>query len=395
MSGRHLKKIIFTFAFIFVTSISLIAQSNQSPANPPADTIFSNMYLSDDGIAAVDTLGNDWYYDFELDMFVSGLLQRSITNQRENNDFEPVETRCIVEKNVKPSTTKSIIVGVDEVVNHDIIVLGRVTVKGWVKGNITSYNNKVIVKSTGRVDGDIYAPSIKIHDDAIVLGEVDENSLDFTPEFQADGFFVIMIIMSSLCVILFMIIALMPKKLEVVSDCFKKYNLRSTLLGFLFLTIGIPILMGLLVITIIGIPVALLGVPLAYLLAMIFGIAAFSNVLGNLVFGRFLSSGKKVFMKIFLGFSLFALSWIIGISFMNDPQNSDLGIFFFVISILMSIVPLFGGIGACVLTRFGTRPYMSWKERIKHHPQSMTPAPPPMPQAPDIKPPPKRPSNNS
>ncbi len=388
MSGRHLKKIFFTFAFILLTSISLIAQSNLSPANPPADTIFSNMYLSEDGVAAVDTLGNDWYYDFELDMFVSGLLQRSTANQSENNDIEPVETRCTIEKKVKPSTTKSIIIDVDEFVDHDIIVFGRVTVKGWVKGNITSYNNKVIIKSTGQVDGNILAPSIKVHDDAIVLGEIDENSLDFTPEFQADGFFVIMVIMSSLCVLLFLLIALLPKKLEVVSDCFNSYKVRSTLLGFLFIFM-MPLVIALVAITIIGI-VVVPFVPLIYVIAGVLGIAAFSNGVGTFVFGRFLSSGNKVYMKTFLGFSLFAICWIIGISLMNDPEDSGIGIFFFVISILISIVPVFGGIGASVLTRFGTRPYMSWKDKVAHNPQSMAPAPPPMPQAPEIKPPPRR-----
>ncbi len=401
MSERHLKNLIFALTLVFVTSINISAQSESVSTSQQAiktDTIFNEIYLSEDGIAAVDSQGNDWYYDFKQDMFVTGLLERTALTRTTQEEIEPVETRCSVKKIVKTSTTKSIVIDVDEYVDHDIIVFGRVTVKGWVKGSITSYNNKVIVKSTGRVDGNINAPKIIVRDGGIVLGEQNEDLLEFSnlpSELPDNGFLVIMIIMAILCVFLFLIIALIPEKLQVVSNCFNRYKLRTTLLG-LFFFFMMPLVIALVAITIIGI-VVVPFVPLVYAFASVLGIAAFSHTIGSLVFGRFLSSGNRIFMKSFLGFALFAISWIMGITFMTGSENSamyGIGIFFFVVSIIFSIVPIFGGIGAVVLTRFGTRSYTSWKDIITANPQTFTPAPPPMPKGPEIKTPPRH-SDNS
>jgi len=392
MSGRHCYTLFLSLTFFIVTSASLFAQREHTIPN---DTLFSEIYLSEDGVAAVDTNSNDWYFDFEQDIFVTGLLQRSSANQNEQIDIEAVEVRCTTKKNVKSSITKSVIINDDEYVDRDIVVFGRVTVKGWVKGNITSYNDKVIVKPTGQVDGNINAPYITVYDGGVVLGDLNEDILDISSiptDLSADGFMVIMIIMSTLCIFLFLIIALIPKKIEIVSDCFNRYKLRSTLLGFLFFLM-MPVVIALVAITIIGI-VVVPFIPLLYVFASVLGITAFSYTVGNVVFGRFIGYGNRLYMKSFLGFSLFAICWIIGISLLNDPQDSGIGIFFFVISILFSIVPVFGGIGAAVLTRFGFRSYSSWKDKVAENPQSHVPAPPPMPKAPEIKSPLRR-SDNS
>lgn len=399
MSGMFYKKSMLILALVCLTSFSIFAQSETVLAtqqDASIDTLFSEIYLTEDGVAAIDIDGDDWHFDFELDMFVSGLLERSAA-QEGQKEAEPVEKRCTIEKEIKSLTTKGVIIDVDEYVDHDIIVFERVTVKGWVKGDITSYNNRVIVKSTGQVDGNINAPNIIVRDGGVVLGELNEDYLElpkFPTKLQDNGFLVIVIIMSTLCVFLFLIIALIPKKLEIVSDCFNKYKLRSTLLGILFFFM-MPLVVALVAITIIGI-VVVPFVPFVYMFASILGITAFSYTIGNLVFGRFLSSGNKVFMKSLLGFSLFAISWIIGITYMTGSDASGMfgvGIFFFVISVIFSIVPIFGGIGASVLTRFGMRPYSSWKDKIAKNPQSSTPAPPPMPKGPEIKTPPRRSDN--
>ena len=387
MSGRHLKILFLTFAIVIISCFKTTAQSDID--NPKTDTIFTEITLTEDGVSAVDAQGDDWYYDFDLDMFVIGELQRTTTPQIEELDLEPVEVRCVNEKIIKLSISKNITIESDEFVPHDIVVFGRVTVKGWVQGNITSYNDRVVVKPFAQVDGDINAPSILVHDEGIVLGEINETTFDLSSiktNFSTDGFVIIMIIMSLLAVFIFMVVALIPKKLEVVSECFNRYKVRSTLLGFFFLIL-MPVIVGLVAITIIGI-VVIPFIILLYIFAIILGIASFSNQIGNLVFGRFLTSGSKLYLKILLGFSLFAICWIIGITYMTGASDSELfgiGVFFFVISIIFSIYPVFGGIGASVLTRFGYRPYASWKDQVAQNTQTFTPAPPPMPRGPEIK----------
>ena len=402
MSGRHLKFLIITFAIVFISFIKTTAQSDTDTTEqnntPLKDTIFTEITLTEDGVSAVDIHGDDWYYDFNLDMFVIGLLQRTTSPQIEELDFQPVETRCVVEKDINQSISKNITIEADEFVPHDITVFGRVTVKGWVQGSVTSYNNRVVVKSSGQVDGDINAPSILVHDDAVVKGKLNETNFDLSSiptDFASDGFAVIMVIMATLCVFLFLIIVLIPQKLEVVTECFTTYKIRSILLGFLFIFL-MPVIAALVGITIVGV-VLIPFIPLLYLFAIVMGIAAYSKSIGQLVFGRFLGSGNKLFLKTLLGFALFAICWIVGITYFTGPNESPLfgfGVFFFVISIIISLYPVFGGIGAAVLTRFGYRPYASWKDKVAQNPQMFTPAPPPMPRGPEIKTPLRKSDNN-
>ena len=391
-----MRNILITAVFFFCVS-SLQAQTS----SPSADTIFNEIILTERGVVALDTAGNDWYYDFTLDKFVKGTIPQTEDIIDEIapvvGDQLPVEERAVNLKQIK-NFKSNIIIETDEYVVQDIIATGRVTVKGWVKGSIRALDNRVLVTSTGQVDGDVIAPTVIIRDGGVVLGEVVEgedaiNIPSFPTEFSEVGMVVIIIIMLFMFITIFMLNALMPKKLQVIADCYSNYTIRNTILGFLAF-IMMPLVIILVVITIVGIPLALF-VPLVYLSAGIIGIACFSNNLGGRISRRFLGGDKNRYFQTFVGFSIFAIIWILGISlFTGNPEDSPefgFGVFLFVLSIVITFVPFYGGIGASLLTRFGFRPYKSWKDKHASDGPSPAPAPPPIPTVPDINPPPPGP----
>lgn len=382
----HVKKILF-FIPIFIITFTVTAFSQDPPAS---DTLFNEIILSDGQVSAVDTSGNDWYYDFDNDRFVRGLMPDEGRIANGNNirmEELPVEERCVNEKKVKQFTSY-VTVGIDEYVDGDIIASGRVTIKGWVKGNVTSLNNRVLVASTGQVDGDIKAEKIIVRDGGVVLGVQNENPLSL-PEFQTgvSGIVAIIVIMIFLAICIFLILALMPQKFDVFSDCMMHNKLKMTLLGFLFYIL-MPVLFLLVIITIIGI-VFTPFILLLYLFASIFGLSAFCNGIGRFFTKKIFGKEKSKYMQVLIGFFLFAVIWILAISFMSVPEESDsfgFGVFLLNIAIILSIVPYFGGIGTAVITRFGFRPYS--KKGPDQMRDNLNPSPPPIPNAPEIKPPP-------
>ena len=68
----------------------------------------------------------------------------------------------------------------------------------------------------------------------------------------------------------------------------------------------------------------------------------------------------------------------------TDDFASVLSVFALVISILGSIYPVFSGVGAAMLTRFGFRDYKAGpqKRHFPHKPTAPQPAPPPIPETP-------------
>ena len=87
------------------------AQAEDEEPIAPSDTTFNRIWLSDEGVTAVDVEGYDWYYDFELGTFVIGVpeLDPAAAEFDEldalSTDDLPVEERCTEERIIKPSIT--------------------------------------------------------------------------------------------------------------------------------------------------------------------------------------------------------------------------------------------------------------------------------------------------
>jgi len=88
--------------------------------------------------------------------------------------------------------------------------------------------------------------------------------------------------------------------------------------------------------------------------------------------------------------SMFGVTVLMGLWFVTavllgsgDSTTNDFGVFLLVVSILISSFPLCSGIGAALLTRFGFRECVNWKNRESENNQEVpSPEPPPIPEPP-------------
>ena len=133
------------------------------------DIVFRQIRLSPDVVIGVDTTGQVWRYDFDQAAFEKSSSIPTPGGARESENL-PVEVRCTDEIRVKPFERRSVTVGVDEFIDGNITVYGRVTIRGWVKGNVVSIMGPVTVYEGSQVDGDISAPEISVRRGGIVQG---------------------------------------------------------------------------------------------------------------------------------------------------------------------------------------------------------------------------------
>lgn len=353
----------------------------------PSDTTFYEITLSDEGVIAIDTAGYDWYYDFDRGQWEAGIPEPTEVDSRPigiggGDDREPVDERCIIEKWIKPFETKPVMVGFDEYVDGDITVLGRVTIKGWVTGDVSSLNKRVLVTETGWVDGNIEAPRIIVREGGYVGGTVVEEAspleFDLKSPFSAAGIIVAASFTAMLLLSALLVVTLAPNHNENLCGCIEANKAKTFFLGFL-LWLGLPPLIVLVTITIVGIPLTPLA-PLAYVVAAILGMIAFGNMVGRVFARQVLGGEKSRLFQTLVGILLTMSLWFVSATLLgaNGSTANGFGVFFLVVAILVSAYPLASGAGAAFLTRFGFREYMDWKDRTRSAAEPPPPAPPPL-----------------
>lgn len=374
------------------------AQRSAPERYAPKDTVFEEIVLTDEGVAAIDTSGYEWYFDFERSVFVVGappLGEDGIAPPPELG-FEytgiPIEERAIIKKKVKHFEVGAVTVRDDEYVDGDIKALDMVTVKGWVQGSVFSIRDRVLITETGRVDGDVQAPRVILKDGGVVYGNIIESKVplnidDFTADFSHEFLLVMSIITASFLFAGFIILALMPRQLTNIERCIIDHKGRSFFLGLLILLV-MPALMTLLAITIVG-AVLIPLVPFIYVWAIVLGIAATGRGIIKSILAKFLHlQAGHIFLGL-AGILLFMTPWLLAGALMGTEGGASygFGVFFLVFSIVTMIFPVFAGVGAAFLTRFGYRPYTSavqFGPKPKGQPPTppIVPVPPPIPDAP-------------
>ena len=390
---------------ILLAGIAFLLTAPESAlADFTGDTVFSEIELSEEGVIAYDTLGDRWVYDFDDEMFVPGDLWPD--SRRDESDFAdqfripPVEERCTEEKTVRP-LQGTVLVGYDEYVDDNIRTYGRVTIRGWVKGDVQSYNGRVLVTESGVVDGDIEAPEIILKEGARVEGElIETDPLVELPgdvisySFSTGGIWVVTSFTIFFLLTGFIALTLMPAKTENFARSIAQYPTRCYLLGLL-LTFLMPMVMALVAITIVGVFVVAF-VPVIYLAAYTLGIVSFSLFLGKYLFNKFVSAPRTDLLSFIIGLAVLMALWFIVAILMGsaDEVANGFGIFFLVVAILVTTWPVCTGAGAAFLTRFGFRDKVVFREKAGgKKDRAPQPAPPPIPKEPPVvgKPVPPRP----
>ena len=383
-----MKTLLFKFLFtaVIVITSSVVARDSVKEVS---DITFVEIRLSDEGVVAIDTSGEQWYYDFNKDLFIYGRQDLSYgenSDLERLNDEEEIENRAVDELKIS-SVPEKIQVRYNEYVEGNIVAWGRVIIKGWVKGDVKSLTGRVLITNTGRVEGSIEAPTIVIKNGAVVIGEIIEtnNPLDFeglVNTFSIDGVIIVSSFTVFFLLLTYLLAFLIPKQLSNFKECMQTYKIRSYFMGLLFLAL-LPALILLLAITIVGIVLIPL-LPLVYVFAIFVGVIAFGNIIGEIISSKINTNSKSIFSKSIIGVLILMILWMIVAVLMgsNDSVSEGFGVLFLVISIIISTFPILSGIGAALLTRFGFRAYHSSGSETKSSDDENVPAPPPIPSVP-------------
>ncbi len=357
------------------------------------DPVFIEMSLSPFGIEAIDSIGEPWHYDFGLETFVPGAAQAIVDGAPGESgprdlDMESIKDRATERRVIESFARRSIIIDYDEYVDGDVIVWGRVTVKGWVKGGVKSLQSRVLVTQTGRVDGDIDAPEVIVREGAVVLGRVNQGQSpsaiqELPAQFSADGFIVALVFTVFAGLIAFMGVTLAPAKTERMIRCSEAYKGRCFALGLLML-LSFPLILVMIVITIVGVLLSPL-LPLAYAVAATMGLLAFGRILLDRI-GFLNRTGRLRPLRCLLGVAIFMSLWLLTGLLMgsSDGTAEAFGVFFLVCAILVTVFAGSVGIGAALLTRFGWRDYAASQTHPGRLQRAPVPAPPPIPEPPPL-----------
>jgi len=287
-------------------------------------------------------------------------------------------------------------------IEGDAVVFGgQVEVNGAIEGDLAVIGGNVELGPTARVEGDVASIGgrLKIDENAYVRGEVIETTqFDFDqlpspflravpppPEIGRGGFepfrlfFRIMtgfaqglVVALVLAGIGLLVVLFLPAHTQVVAQTIRQVTPASFGVGLLTLIVGITVML-LLFITCCLIPVGLL-VALALVLATLYGWIVVGYLLGERALRAIQKEGgeQSPTVTALVGILLVTLIQQGLMALSNLPC---LGFFFWLIGAGMWLLVAATGLGAVVLTRFGTQPYTGTSR-----PPTPPPALPPTPE---------------
>jgi len=262
---------------------------------------------------------------------------------------------------------ESVFVPADETVAGDVVVFGgNAIIEGKVAGSVVVIVGEIRVRRGAEIKGDVVAISGTIDEDeeVVIRGErilVGGVSSQIGDRFDVGGRTVraiISVAMLFIAFVLFFITMLFLRtKIERVSSHISATLLKSFGAGVLTSAVGLFALL----IVMIPLIITIVGIPLAVLLAVscigvyVIACATFVFSVGRAVAARTGIEGG-VFVHLFLGVILLSIPEII--AFIIDVFGAPMGpyVLFKIISVFVWLFAYVVGLGAIVLSRFGARP---------------------------------------
>ena len=388
------------------TNTPVLAQGEVSADTISDDTVFIRTEIRLGKIRSRDIRGEYWRYDTRSEKFekLGRSERRRISRERDREGFDysdysdelenrPEEWATHLRKLPRVSV-HDIRINVDEYVTRSITARGKVIVHGLVEGDVIS-QEAIIVSPTGMIDGDAVAPRIRVRNGGIITGaegEADIPTLPGLPDLDDDGLGVIInlgavavfaAILIGFLIVAFVAISVKPVVVSRISLVIEKSPLRATVTGFLVCLL-LPLAIVLLIISIVGIPIALLS-PLIIPVGILLGLVSFAQVNGKLALRAYGEENSPQLRQIVVGASMLMGVWMIAVMLIDSSSEflEGWGIFFLVASILYSIPAVFSGIGGVFLTRFGRREYSPPGPEVYTEVAPPPPTPPPIPSPPE------------
>lgn len=320
---------------------------------------FESIRLTPDGVLAVDTLGLRWRYQFDSSRWL--VETRSAGGRSEDVRPDPAAKRCTEARSIG-GLQKSVLIGYEEYCDNDIIARGNVTVKGWAKRNVTSLTGRVVVNDGGRVDGNITAPEIDLRPGSDVRGSstittpigatVDFLSVDpFKAAWWSYGIGFGLILLSGILILIFF-----RKRFNYISQCLEQHHSRSLLTG-IAAVFSIPVVAVLLLFTLIGVVL----IPLLPVVLLVAGSCGFLWVGCELALRASKNTPRPVCQR--WGWiailAVLGLGWFLAIDGWQFKrwERGGQGLLFAALAV-STLYTISSGLGAIILTRIGSRPYL-------------------------------------
>ena len=374
-------------------------------AQEPSKQRFVRITHSTEGAVAIDSAGGVWHYDADSGEFVPGDLPEgeSVSDQaEEDTSSEEIvlspEVRCTdIHEGDISRLFNEVIVGVDERVTGAVFSGRDVIVKGLVDGDVVSLQT-VTIASTGEVRGNVIAKEIRRERGGRVLGQQSKVWFPAFGSWRVPGLFVLpwLVTLAFIGIVIFItviVIALAPGPVGRVAARIDQTPVKSFFIGILGWFSLIPIF-ALLIITIVGIPVAILAFPLLLIGAIVVAVAAAAIYIGDKLCPLFHWEKKSLYMKAICG--VIAVELIdIAASLFGALGVAPIHYILLALYLVVTLATVTIGFGAVISTRFGTRPKPGGTGvKIEIHPDAgpvgplVSPPPPLSQEPPTVSPPP-------
>jgi hypothetical protein len=345
--------------------LGLVLLAAPAAAQETSGQKFVRITHSADGTTAVDSVGVVWHYDADRGEFVpgEGAGRKTAVDRGDEDTVEegielPAEVRCTnIHEGDISRLFSEVVVETDERVTGAVFSGRDVIVKGLVDGDVVSLKT-VTVTSTGEVRGNVIAKEIRRDRGGRILGQQSKVPLPVVTGWSTPGVFVLpwLVTVAFIGFVIFItviVIALVPKAVGRVAARVNQAAVKSFFIGLLGWFSIIPVF-ALLIITIVGIPIALLAFPLILVGAVVLAVAAAAIFIGERLCPLLHWEHKSTYMK--------AICGIIAVELLDLAASlfGSLGAYaihylFLALYVIVVSVAVTVGFGAVISTRFGTR----------------------------------------
>ncbi len=353
-----------------VVAALLLALPGGLYAQTESNQRFVKIVHSAQGTTAVDSLGQTWYYDADQGVCVRGqgrgagaettAAATDTAAAGGNEMILPPEIRCVdVHQGDITKFFEDVVVEVDERVEGTVFGGRDVIIKGLVTGDVVSMRS-VVVEGTGEVRGNIVDKEIRRERGGRILGERSEVPFPAVSGWGLPAGFLVVPSMVTffitgflifLCVI---ILALAPNPARRVAVRIGRGVVSSFFWGLLGWFSIVPVF-ALLIITIVGIPVAILGFPLVIVAAVALAFVSVALYLGERICPWIGRPGASIYTKGICGV-LAVEGLTIAANIFNVLGAAVVHQILTVVYIIVVSVAVTIGLGAVIATRFGSRP---------------------------------------
>jgi cytoskeletal protein CcmA (bactofilin family) len=248
-----------------------------------------------------------------------------------------------------------------------VAVFGDVHVNGLVSGDAVAPFGVVYLSENAVVEGDVVAVDVEADDNAVIGGTIEETQLPrvawMPQEYGVQSLYAFIVTIAFSIALLAVLLGLLalavaPRNVHRIEERITIFPVRSFFWGLLFEVLAFPVAL-LLIVTVIGIPVAFLVLPVLLVTALVLGFAALARMFGS----RLVSwTGAPTWggLQFVVGALLFHAPLLVGLGLFTPIEGgaNDMG-FVATMLIFLGVALLYlvstAGMGAALISRLGTR----------------------------------------